>query len=267
MKENKQDDASSAFRDLFEIVKTLRGPGGCPWDKEQTAKTLRGDLLEETYECIDAINRNDTENLREELGDIFLLATMISYIKEEEGAFDIKSVLKEISEKLVRRHPHVFGDSKITDSDEVVEEWDRIKRDVEGKKGNGSILNTVPATLPPLEKAYRYQKKAAKAGFDWRERAEVIAKVFEEISELQELSPEEEPEAVEQELGDVLFAVINLCRHYGKDPAIALNNTNNKFFKRFNYIENAMESMGKTLSKDEFDLMDNLWNEAKSREK
>ena len=267
MNENKLNGAANAFNELLEIVKTLRGRDGCPWDKEQTEKTLRGDLLEETYECIDAINRNDMENLREELGDIFLLVTMISYIKEQEDVFDVESVLKEISEKLIRRHPHVFADSQVTGSTEVIEQWDRIKREVEGKHGNGSILNTVPATLPPLEKAYRYQKKAAKAGFDWRELSDVVDKVFEEIREVLELDSEEDHEAVEKELGDLLFAVVNLCRHYEVDPAIALNTTNGKFKRRFNYIEHAIESMGKTLSKDEFDLMDKLWDEAKSREK
>ncbi len=256
-----------AFGELLKIIVTLRGPLGCPWDKEQTVKTLRGDLLEETYECIDAINKDDDDNLREELGDLFLLTAMISYIKEQEKTFTIETVLNEVCSKLVRRHPHVFAGSQVSGSDEVLEQWDKIKREVEGKHGNGSILNTVPATLPPLEKAYRLQKKAAKAGFDWRDRSDVFDKVLEEINELKAIGDGENKGAWENELGDLLFAVVNLCRHFSVDPTIALHGANGKFTKRFNYIEKNITSLGKTLSKDEFDLMDKLWDEAKSLEK
>ena len=196
-----------------------------------------------------------------------MLASMISYIKQEEKAFTVREVLAEIGEKLIRRHPHVFGDTLVTDSKDVIKQWDNIKRDVEGKRGDESILDTVPPTLPPLEKAYRLQKKAAKVGFDWKERADVVAKLLEEVDELEKLGAEPLKKEVENELGDLLFAAVNLCRHCGIDPAIALHTANAKFFRRFNYIEKKVESMGKTLSKDEFQLMDELWDEAKSREK
>ena len=191
---------------------------------------------------------------------------MISYIKEHENCFTIDDVLEEISQKLIRRHPHVFADSQVTDSDEVIKQWDEIKRDVEGKHGNGSILNTVPATIPPLEKSYKLQKKAAKVGFDWQKRSDVFDKVREEIRELEELDDNNDKDEIENELGDILFAAVNLCRHYGVDPAIALHGTNGKFYRRFNYIEKTFKSMGKNLSENEFDLMDKLWDEAKSRE-
>ncbi len=267
MDSDNQDPAAKAFEKFVNIVRTLRGPDGCPWDKEQTAKTLRSDLLEEAYECVDAINNDDDENLREELGDLFLLATMISYIHEQENTFSVADVLEEIAEKLIRRHPHVFADAKAEDPDEVIKQWDEIKVRVEGKHGNGSILNTVPRSLPPLEKAYRYQKKAAKVGFDWKNRADVMDKVLEEISELKGLGSVVNNDASEEELGDLLFAVVNLCRHYSTDPAVALHRANRKFQNRFNYIENKLRAMGKELSEDEFVLMDQLWNEAKSLEK
>ncbi len=255
------------FKRLLDIVKTLRGPNGCPWDKEQSARTLRGDLLEETYECIDAINSHDSGNLREELGDLFLLATMISYIEQQAGRFTVTDVLDEISEKLIRRHPHVFSDSTISGSEEVIQQWDRIKRDVEGKDSGSSLLDSVPGSLPPLEKAYRYQKKAAKVGFDWEELSQVSDKVHEELQELEEIDPQNGSHTeVENELGDLLFAVVNLCRHYKVDPAIALHGTNRKFARRFRYIEEEMKSRGKALSTKEFSLMDTLWNEAKSFE-
>jgi len=264
--ENK-NTAEKAFGRFLEIIKTLRGPDGCPWDREQTGKSLRPDLLEEVYECIDAINREDDVNLREELGDLFLLVTMISYIYEQRGTFTVADVLDEIAEKLVRRHPHVFADSHVSNAGDVIRQWDAIKTNIEGKHGDGSILNTVPRSLPPLEKAYRYQKKAAKHGFDWENARQVSDKVLEELDELKRLGAEPQKAEAEKELGDLLFSAVNLCRHYAVDPAVALHGANQKFYSRFSYIEQAFRKMGKTLSADEFALMDALWNEAKSLEK
>ena len=266
LKNDRQHQSIPQFSRLFEIIKTLRGTNGCPWDIEQTAESLRGDLLEESYECIDAINQADDGNLREELGDLFLVTTMISYIKEQDHSFTVDQVFDDICEKLIRRHPHVFSDSDVTGSEEVVEQWDNIKRDVEGKDGDGSILSTVPVTLPPLEKAFRLQKKAAKVGFDWQNLSDVMDKVKEEIKEREAVDSKLGKKAVEDELGDLLFAVVNLCRHYKVDPALALHGTNAKFINRFEYIEKAVSSMGKQISKEEFELMDRLWDEAKSRE-
>jgi len=255
------------FEKFLNIIKTLRSPNGCPWDQEQTAESLRGDLLEEVYECIDAINSGDNEHINEELGDLFLLATMISYIKEQEEAFTVESVLDNIGTKLVRRHPHVFGDSDVKTTDEVLSQWDKIKIEVEGKTGGESILNTNPASLPPLERAYRIQKKAAKVGFDWKDRSDVIGKVHEELGEIEALGRTPERTEIEQELGDLLFAVVNVSRHYGVDPAIALHRTNRKFKNRFVYIEKELAKEGKKASSEVFDRMDELWEEAKSIEK
>ena len=261
------DSTAEAFKELFAIIRTLRGPDGCPWDREQTAASLRGDLLEEVYECVDAIGSGDDENLREELGDLYLLATMLAYIQEQENRFTVFEVLKEVGAKLVRRHPHVFADSQASTSNEVLKQWDEIKQNIEGKHGNGSLLSTIPQSLPPLEKAYRYQKKAAAVGFDWKEKSQVVDKLLEEIEELRQLDGAQDAQAVEMELGDILFAAVNLCRHYKVDPAVALHSTNSKFAERFNYIEKAFQTMGKRLSEDEFELMDALWNKAKLQEK
>ena len=255
------------FERFIEIIKKLRSPEGCPWDREQTVESLRGSLLEEAYECVDAINSGDDDHINEEVGDLFLLAAMISYMKEQQGVFTVESVINNISEKLVRRHPHVFADVVIEDSKKVLEQWDRIKRDVEGKVDKESILNTVPKSLPPLERAYRYQKKAAKVGFDWKRREHVWEKIHEEIDEINKLGKMPTAEKIEDELGDLLFSVVNLCRHYDVDPAIALHRTNTKFLHRFNFVEKAMAEQGRALCEEELERMDELWEQSKSLEK
>jgi len=269
MNDNEKKHAADAFTSFLEVIATLRSPDGCPWDREQTAMSLRGDLIEEVYECIDAINAKDAHNLREELGDLFLLITMISYIAQQDEEFTVKDVLQEITEKLIRRHPHVFAETKQMKPDEVIVQWDEIKRDIEGKDRGKSTLDSVPASLPPLEKAYKYQKKAAKAGFDWTDKKEVSAKVYEELQELQDAEKlqKNNRDEIEKELGDILFSVVNLCRHYKVDPAIALHRTNGKFYKRFCYVERGMKENGKSASPDELEYMEKLWNESKLREK
>ena len=174
------------FEHLYEIVKTLCGPGGCPWDREQTPYSLRTNLVEEAYEVVSAIEEGDDENLQEELGDLMLVATMMACIKEQDGAFTVADALEEICEKLVRRHPHVFGDAKKNTPDEVIEQWNHIKENIEGKKYQHSVLERVPRTLPPLERALEIQKKVSKVGFDWGNVGPVWAKLQEEIDELKE---------------------------------------------------------------------------------
>ena len=255
------------FQRFMDIIEKLRSPTGCPWDNEQTPESLRSSLLEEAHECIDAINSGDDNHINEELGDLFLLAGMISYIKEQQGAFTVESVLENVTAKLVRRHPHVFAESTADTPEAVIEQWDAIKRDVEGRTDEVSILNTVPKSLPPLERAYRFQKKAAKVGFDWKDPRLVYDKVDEEIEELKALGSSAPRAEVEGELGDLLFAVINLSRHFGVDPAIALHSTNLKFARRFNHIERSMALENRQLDAAEFERMDELWDEAKSVEK
>jgi len=251
-----------AFKALYDIIAKLRSPQGCPWDREQTPSTLRGALIEETYECLEAIDENDSAHTAEELGDLFLLATMISYIHEQEGKFSVADALYKVSEKLVRRHPHVFGDVKVKDSAEVLDNWAAIKIEKEGRKPKDSLLDEVSGGLPPTERAYSLQKKAAKAGFDWQDKEGVIGKIKEELDEVQQAAGEDNSR-LEEELGDLLFSVINLCRFLKIEPSIALRRTNAKFVDRFKYIEKKMKETGQEMKKENLDTMDVYWNEAK----
>ncbi|MDR3161742.1 MAG: nucleoside triphosphate pyrophosphohydrolase [Spirochaetaceae bacterium] len=257
------------FEKLCGIVARLRGPGGCPWDIEQTPSSLRGDLIEETYECVEAIDEGDPAHIREELGDLFLLVTMLTRMHEEAGLFTVSDVLEGIAEKVIRRHPHVFADVKVRDSAEVLENWARIKVVEEGRKPKDSILDEVSRGLPPLDRACKLQKKASKAGFDWPDVEEVFLKVGEELDELREAldaAGEEDAAsapAVEEELGDLLFSVVNLCRFLKVDPSVALQRTNAKFIRRFGYMEQRMKAEGRSLGRENAALMERYWEEAK----
>ncbi len=262
--------AGAAFQELYRIVARLRAPDGCPWDREQTPASLRGGLVEETYELIEAIDEGDAEHVREEAGDLFLLATMIAYMHEEEGGFSVADALGGIAEKLVRRHPHVFGESDADTSEKVLAQWKEIKEKVEGRRPKDSVLDEVSRALPPLERAYKLQKKAAKAGFDWPRSEEVWAKAREELAEAEEAceaaAREGDREALEGELGDLLFSVVNLARWLKIDPALALNRTADKFSRRFRHVERRMAESGKALGPESMGLMDEFWNEAKAAE-
>ncbi|MDR2478564.1 MAG: nucleoside triphosphate pyrophosphohydrolase [Treponema sp.] len=265
---------SEAFQGLYDIVARLRGPGGCPWDREQNPSSLRGDLIEETYECVEAIDEHDPGHIREELGDIFLLATMLSYMHEEENKFTVAEVLAGVSEKLVRRHPHVFGERRVKDSAEVLDNWAKIKVEQEGRRPKDSILDEVSSGLPPLDRAWKLQKKAAKAGFDWPDIEGVIAKIREELDEAREAAENAgnraengggalSREKLEEELGDLLFSTVNLCRYLKVEPSVALRRTNSKFVKRFTYVEKKMKESGQEMKKENLGVMDRYWNEAK----
>jgi tetrapyrrole methylase family protein/MazG family protein len=268
---------TAAFSALYDIVVRLRAPDGCPWDREQTPQSLRSDLIEETYECVEAIGERDSEHIKEELGDIFLLATMIAYMHEQEGLFSVADVLNGLAEKLVRRHPHVFGDEKVKDSAEVLVNWARIKVEQEGRQPKDSVLDEVHGGLPPLERAYKLQKKAAKSGFDWLFVQDVYRKLEEEVGEVQEAAQmleavsERQQDAahhaardhLEEELGDVLFVAVNMCRFFKVDPSIALERTNGKFSKRFKYVDKKMKERGQVMKQDNLDAMDLFWTEAK----
>lgn len=269
LSDKEREDLSLAFVDFYRIIKTLRGPEGCPWDRKQTSKSLAPNLIEESYELFEAIDNNDTDNVREEIGDIFLVAGMIAQINAEENRFTLSEVLSEVSDKLVRRHPHVFGDVVKENPEEVVELWNHIKKNVE-KDGSKfeSINDSIPRSLPPLERAYKIQKKVAKVGFDWDELQSVKDKLAEELAELDECTthPEQHLHAdIEEEIGDVLFSIINLSRHLKVDPAVALHKTNQKFVDRFRYIEQQMHAENRSMDSSEFTRMDQLWEEAKQK--
>ena len=285
--------AAKAFNRLYNVVKILRCPEGCPWDKEQTPLSMRRDLIEETFEAVDAITQEDSFHAKEELGDVMLNATMISYMYEQKGDFSVAEVLNELAEKLIRRHPHVFPESEgsvcantpVKNGEQVLNQWDRIKENLEGRKTE-CILDEVPQGFPPLLKAYKMQKKAAKKGFDWDNVEDVKAKITEELAEVEEArlkvnellknqdvhvfemkSSKEADEAqkeLEGEIGDLLFAVVNYARHLGVDPETALNATNTKFHKRFSYVQKKMEENEIPMIQENLSKMDEFWNEAKT---
>jgi len=255
-----------AFGELLTIMDRLRAE--CPWDKEQTFESLRKLTIEETYELADAILKKETEDMKDELGDLLLHVVFYSKIGSETGDFDILDVIETINQKLVYRHPHIFGDVKVNNADEVKQNWEELKL----RQGNRTVLGGVPKSLPALVKANRIQEKVRGVGFDWEVKEQIWEKLDEEVSELQkELrktkgTRDNNPEnyqKIEEEFGDLFFTIINAARLYGIDPENALERTNIKFIERFNYLENAAQQNDKTLRELSADEMDTLWEEAK----
>ncbi|MGI5096936.1 nucleoside triphosphate pyrophosphohydrolase [Treponema socranskii] len=302
-----QNDANAnrtaaAYKRLYETIRTLRAPGGCPWDREQTPLTMRRDLIEETFEAVDAVSTGDAVHAKEELGDVILNASMIAYMYEQQNDFSVAEALDELTDKLIRRHPHVFPQSdgmsevteKVTTGEEVLNQWDRIKENVEGRKSVKTILDEVPEGFPPLLRAYKMQKKAAKKGFDWQSIESVSAKVYEELEEVREafqalqdaksagdtsglqaaVDGRNAPPArmsqaeraalhLEEEFGDLLFALVNYMRHSGIDPETAMDRANRKFYRRFAYVEERMTKAGIPMDGDHLQDEDAFWNDAK----
>ena len=256
-----------AFDELVDVIEKLRGPGGCPWDIEQTPLSIREDLLEETYECIEAIGEKDPEHIKEELGDLYLLVTLLSYMHEQEGTFTVESVLKTVCAKLIRRHPHVFNGLEVKDTAEVLDNWAKIKVEQEGRKPKDSLLDGVKHGLPPLDRAYKLQKKAAKAGFDWPDINGVYDKIEEELGEVKSAQSiaATEDDALEDELGDLLFSVVNLCHYLNVEPSFALQKTNTKFTERFRHVEKQMKERGEALEQKNLALMEKYWQESKKK--
>ena len=260
---------TDTFEDLVAIMDRLREPGGCPWDREQTYGSLRGYLLEECYEVVDALDREEPGSLREELGDLLFQIVFLARLAAEEGAFTASDVVRGIGEKMLRRHPHVFGDARAETTGEVLRRWEEIKREEkEGAKESGggrSVLSGVPLSLPALLKAQRLSTKAARVGFDWPDDRGVLDKIDEEAGELRRAVELGDPEPIREELGDLLFAAANLGRRLGIDPEEALDRANRKFAARFHEVEAELERRGIPVHDAGLARMDRIWEDVKRR--
>lgn len=246
---------------LKTIVARLRAPDGCPWDREQTHSTLRSSLIEECHEVIDAIERSDDANLREELGDLLLQVVMHAQLADERGAFTFEEIACTVSEKMVRRHPHVFGDKLASDSAAVLKQWEKIKREEKG--GNAGVLDGVATSLPALLRSQNLQKKAARVGFDWPDIEPVYEKLTEEIGEIREAVESKNPASIEAEIGDLLFSAVNLARKLGVDAETALSGANKRFLTRFRHIEQTLRADGREVEGTSLEELDRLWEQAK----
>ena len=248
---------------LVEIVAALRGEDGCPWDREQTLESLKAHLVEETYELLDAIDSGDPELHKDELGDVLLQIVLQSQIRTEEGSFSLSDVAANLSEKLVRRHPHVFGDARVKDSAEVLKNWEAIKAE---ERGNAPrpMLEGLPRGLPALQRAERVQSRASRVGFDWSRASEVLDKVEEEIREIREAG--DDAERTREEIGDLLFSIVNFSRHCGVHPEDALRDAVDRFVRRFSEVERRLEADGRSLAEATLEEMDACWKAVKADE-
>lgn len=250
----------STIESLIEVLRKLRGPGGCPWDKKQTHETMRENLLEECYEVLESIDEGDMQGLKVELGDLLMQVIFHAQIAEDNGDFDLGEVVKGINEKLIRRHPHVFGDTSVEDTKEVLANWEAIKK--KERKKHESMLNGSPKSMPALSYSQDIQGRAANVGFDWEEDSGVLEKLTEEIAELNEAENEERKA---EEFGDVMFTLANIARRQGVDLESALRQANQRFYKRFNCMEDLCREKGLNFAKLSFDDKNILWEEAKKK--
>lgn len=251
---------------IVDVMARLRGPNGCPWDIAQTHRTLRRFLLEEVYEMLDAIDQGDDAGMREELGDVLYQVVIHSRIGEEEGLFSAQDIVGDITEKMIRRHPHVFSEKSLENKGESVLNWDRLKQG-EKRQHHDRMLDGVVKGLPSLLQAYKLQEKAAKVGFDWDKDEDVLAKLDEEWQEFQEALQEQDGDHAEEEAGDVLFVFANVCRHFHIEPECALHRANSKFRRRFSHVEQRVKESGRSWNEFSLDELDSFWKEAKDLER
>ena len=249
--------------DLIDIVEILRSPEGCPWDREQDHKSIRRDFLEETYEVIEAINKDDRDMLLEELGDVLLQVVFHTQIEREKGAFELKDVADDVCKKMIERHPHVFGDVNAETSEQVLENWDAIKKRTKQQKSQTESMLSIPREFPALMRADKVQKKASKVGFDWDSADGAFQKVSEELKELQEAYADGNQEHIHEELGDLLFSVVNVSRFVKVDSEEALTNSTDKFIDRFSKVEKMADEKGLDMKNTDLAELDKLWDLAK----
>lgn len=252
---------------LIEIVEKLRGPGGCPWDREQNHASILSCLLDETYEFFEAVDQNDPQKIKEELGDLLLQVILHSQMAKEENQFTIEDVAKEICEKLIRRHPHVFGNVQVSSSKEVINNWEQIKKNEKGKEHRRYLVDDIPVALPSLFRAEKIQRRVARVGFDWHNMGPALDKVEEEFKEFREAIENGDKENAYEELGDIFFALVNVARHNGICAEEALRAANNKFSERFKYVEDACIAANIDIKNANLEQLDYFWEESKKRER
>ncbi len=254
------------FESLVEVIATLRGENGCPWDREQTHTSLKSTLIEETYEAVEAIDSGDSSKLEEELGDLLLNVMLQAQIAAENEDFSIYDVIQTLTEKLIRRHPHVFGNVQVDNAEDVVKNWEAIKSQEAGYEDRKSILDGIPNALPSLLRGQKIQKRVARVGFDWDNITDVIDKIDEELAEVKESLKGNEINAIENEIGDLLFSIVNLCRFLDLQAEESLRKTNRKFINRFKRMENVLEKQGKSISDQTLAELDEIWEAVKKDE-
>lgn len=267
MVENFEFKPNYGVEDLVEIVKLLRAPGGCPWDAEQTHESIKKNFIEETYEVVEAINKKDNSMLLEELGDVLLQVVFHTEMEREKGGFTLSDVADGICKKLIERHPHVFGTVEVSSTDEVLSNWDDIKKKTKGQKSQTQSMLSVPREFPALMRAQKIQHKAAKVGFDWDNANGAFDKLTEEVSELKEAMAEKNTDHVFEEMGDVLFSAVNISRFAGCDAEEALTGATDKFLERFSKVEALAAEKGIDMKTAGIEKFDELWDEAKTSEK
>ncbi|MGN1329262.1 MAG: nucleoside triphosphate pyrophosphohydrolase [Eubacterium sp.] len=251
------------INDLISLIALLRAPGGCPWDREQTHRSIKKNFIEETYEVIEAINKNSTDGLREELGDVLLQVMLHTQMESEAGNFDFNDVCDELCKKLVVRHPHVFGDVKASNTDEALSSWDAVKQSIKGVKKQSEAMDSIPIELPALMRAQKVQSKASKVGFDWENQNGAFEKLSEEIDELKNAVILNDHDEIEEELGDVLFSCVNISRFLNVDSEEALKASTDKFVSRFKVVEDLAREKGISMNDSPIEVLDELWNRAK----
>lgn len=267
---NNSDNAQAtakAFAELMQLIRDLRSENGCPWDKKQTPQTFHPYILEEYHEMVHALNNGASAEIADEMGDLLFLVVFVAYMFEQEGLATISEIIRGVVEKMTRRHPHVFGEVEVNTPQEVIDQWSRIKASEENIQQRESMLDGVPRSLPALSRAQKLARRAAKTGFDWTKADEVFPKIDEELAELREAVATGTPAEKREELGDLLFVITNAARHLEINSEAALNETSDKFERRFRYIETQLRARGRSMEEATLEEMDALWDEAKALEK